>query len=320
MFLFRLYVGEASPGRELAFLLAAFLFPGAAYPQQDAPTASRPAVPVHAAYPTGQDTTLGQRLRAVLADPGVRGAHWGIAVTSLDGTPLYGLEESKLFRPASNTKLFTTAAAMALLGPDTRVTTVVSADAPPDAEGVISGDIVLHGAGDANLGGRRFPFETGEVRRARLAREQADETGKEKAAAARAGAAERSRQKQSGEARNGYDERRIAEVETTAADELRARHVPDDLLPMEDLAQQIAASGVKSLTGAVRGDAGLWRGAAYNEAWETGDAVWGYGASVSALEFSDGQLLVRIQPGAHAGEPASVQVEPQPLATLGAAE
>ena len=84
---------------------------------------------------------MGAQIAALLADPGVSRAHWGIAVTAMDGTPIYGLDEGKFFRPASNAKLFTTAAAMALLGPDARVTTNVSADAPPDTNGVIHGDI-----------------------------------------------------------------------------------------------------------------------------------------------------------------------------------
>ncbi|MEO6982179.1 MAG: D-alanyl-D-alanine carboxypeptidase, partial [Edaphobacter sp.] len=62
---------------------------------------------------------LKTQVALLLADPAVAQAHWGIDVTRMDGTPIYAMNEGQLFQPASNAKLFTTAAAMALLGADT---------------------------------------------------------------------------------------------------------------------------------------------------------------------------------------------------------
>ncbi|HSU19479.1 MAG TPA: D-alanyl-D-alanine carboxypeptidase, partial [Acidobacteriaceae bacterium] len=256
--------------------LAAILFislPGLCQTQPAAGQQSQPAPVTHPVYPHGETTPLGAQIAALLADPAVSRAHWGIAVTALDGTPMYGLDEDKFFRPASNAKLYTTAAAMALLGPDTRVTTVVSSDAPPDANGVIDGDIVLHGVGDANLSGRHIPYENPTVYKARMAQEQASEAAAEKAAADAAEAAERERQRKAGIAASALDERVIAEAENDAIRSVRERRVPDELVSMEDLASQIAAKGVKSLTGALRGDASLWRSPGYASSWDEGDAV-----------------------------------------------
>jgi len=140
-------------------LLTAFLIATAGLAQQ--PATPKPVV--HPAFPTGDSTPLGQKISTLLADPTVSRAHWGIAVTALDGTPIYGFDEGKLFRPASNAKLFTTAAAMALLGPDVRVKTMVEMMANPEHEhpaaGVFDGDIVIVGDGDAFLSDRPATYD-----------------------------------------------------------------------------------------------------------------------------------------------------------------
>ncbi|MBW8746409.1 MAG: D-alanyl-D-alanine carboxypeptidase [Acidobacteria bacterium] len=72
---------------------------------------------------TSRKPTLAQQVAAILADPAVSRAHWGVYVSTLDGKPVYGLNDGQYFVPASNNKVFTTATAMALLGPQKTFTT-----------------------------------------------------------------------------------------------------------------------------------------------------------------------------------------------------
>ena len=138
----------------LPVLAMGLLLAGMKVPSAGSQTPAQPTVP---AYPAGTDSALGQRIAAILTDPAVARAHWGIAVTTLSGVPLYGHDEAQFFRPASNAKLFTTAAAMQLLGPQTTVPTEVIADSVTP-EGLVSGDLWLRSDGDANLSGVVFPY------------------------------------------------------------------------------------------------------------------------------------------------------------------
>jgi serine-type D-Ala-D-Ala carboxypeptidase/endopeptidase (penicillin-binding protein 4) len=101
---------------------------------------------------------LRQAVPRILADPAVRSAHWGISVVSMTGAPLYTLNDGQLFNPASNAKLFTTAAAYALLPTALTYTTVASSTVPVGPGGEIRGDITLFGVGDPNMSGRTIPY------------------------------------------------------------------------------------------------------------------------------------------------------------------
>ncbi|MBO4771517.1 MAG: D-alanyl-D-alanine carboxypeptidase, partial [Bacteroidales bacterium] len=58
--------------------------------------------------------------------------------------------------PASNTKLFTTAAALDLLGADFTYKTELAYSGKLDSSGMLKGNLIIRGAGDPTLGSRFF--------------------------------------------------------------------------------------------------------------------------------------------------------------------
>jgi len=105
------------------------------------------------------------RAEAALATAGPDKGAWGVLVTdAATGEVLYTRNADGYFMPASNAKLFTTALALATLGPDYRVRTTVASSGALDADGVLNGDLVLIGRGDANLSNRKFPYGKKEER------------------------------------------------------------------------------------------------------------------------------------------------------------
>jgi serine-type D-Ala-D-Ala carboxypeptidase/endopeptidase (penicillin-binding protein 4) len=100
-----------------------------------------------------------RRIQTVLSGSDLSRGFWGIKVVSLDsGKTVYAQDADKLFTPASNTKLFTTAAALALIGPNYTFRTTVETTGTLDRYGRLSGDLVLVGRGDPNLSGRELPY------------------------------------------------------------------------------------------------------------------------------------------------------------------
>jgi D-alanyl-D-alanine carboxypeptidase/D-alanyl-D-alanine-endopeptidase (penicillin-binding protein 4) len=102
---------------------------------------------------------LDKRIDAILSAADLTRGFWGIEIVSLpEGKVLYGRNSEKFFTPASNTKIFTTAAALALIGPDYTFRTSVETNGALDKYGRLNGDLVLVGRGDPNLSGRELPY------------------------------------------------------------------------------------------------------------------------------------------------------------------
>src|SRR5216684_1352736 len=85
---------------------------------------------------------------------------WGLLIVDAEsGETLYEQNADKYFVPASNMKLFTTALALAKLGPEYRFHTTLESRGTISSEGVLGGDLTLVGRGDPNLSNRKFPYE-----------------------------------------------------------------------------------------------------------------------------------------------------------------
>jgi len=193
---------------------------------------------------------LSQEIATILGPFGE--AHWGIEVRDRDtGTVLYAQNPDQLFLPASNAKIFTTAAALAIAGPDYRFRTTVEAEGKVDGHGELKGNLVIVGRGDPNISGRTLPYA------------------------------------------------------------LKTQRVPPGTQILEEMADQVAHSGLKTVDGDLIGDDTYYSPERYAEGWAQDDLQWIDGAPVSALTFNDNIVFVNIQPGVQAGEKAIVTLEPE---------
>jgi D-alanyl-D-alanine carboxypeptidase/D-alanyl-D-alanine-endopeptidase (penicillin-binding protein 4) len=86
--------------------------------------------------------------------PRFAGARWGMLIQTVDGQTLFSRDADRTFMPASNMKLYTTAAALDILGPEARIRTSVWATRRPTRNGLLVGDLVFQGRGDPNLSPR----------------------------------------------------------------------------------------------------------------------------------------------------------------------
>lgn len=79
---------------------------------------------------------------------------------------------------------------------------------------------------------------------------------------------------------------------------------------LNDLAERIAAAGVKRVKGDLVGDESHFTGQRYGSGWEWEDLQWWYGAEVSALTVNDNALDLSVKPAPEVGRPAVITTGP----------
>lgn len=103
--------------------------------------------------------SLAKRLGRLLDAPPFDRHFWGVVVLDSTGKVLFERNGTRLFVPASNTKLLVSAFATVLFPPDTTLNTSLYAAGPLDS-GVVRGDLVLYGRGDPTMSHRCFDADT----------------------------------------------------------------------------------------------------------------------------------------------------------------
>ncbi len=97
---------------------------------------------------------LKDKIHALINADQYRSAIWGVKIIELTSGDVWFEQNADInLLPASNAKLYTTAAALDLLGADYRYETRLYADGPV-VDGVLKGNLIVRGSGDPTIGDR----------------------------------------------------------------------------------------------------------------------------------------------------------------------
>ncbi len=145
------------PGRIFLFILI-FSFVISVYPQERDSLKIKKDTLSNYSYSTIPEFWL--QMDDIFNDPNFSNAEWGVLIQSLEtGEYFYKRNEDKLFRPASNLKLFTSAAGLILLGSEYRFSTSLFMNGSLDGS-ILRGNLIVQGGGDPTISGR---FHKGDI-------------------------------------------------------------------------------------------------------------------------------------------------------------
>jgi D-alanyl-D-alanine carboxypeptidase/D-alanyl-D-alanine-endopeptidase (penicillin-binding protein 4) len=131
----------------------ALIFCLAVVPAYAQAAAQAPAVAQTQAAKPKTLAELQSRIAALLDQPKFAAARWGIFIKAGQNKIVFDRDGEKAFMPASNMKLYSSAAALDAFGPEFKIRTSVYATKPVKA-GMVRGDLILYGRGDPNLSPR----------------------------------------------------------------------------------------------------------------------------------------------------------------------
>jgi D-alanyl-D-alanine carboxypeptidase/D-alanyl-D-alanine-endopeptidase (penicillin-binding protein 4) len=103
---------------------------------------------------------LSSFIQTLINKPQFRTANWGIKIVQLTtGEEVYSYNAEKLFLPASNRKLFTTALALDRLGGGFRYKTYLLKSGEVSEQGYLRGDLIVKACGDPSIGNAFNPAQ-----------------------------------------------------------------------------------------------------------------------------------------------------------------